>query len=796
MDRWRFRNSELTRSVVGYYPALIVLFVLTGIGFLPISIGAETAIDFGRDIRPILSDRCFFCHGPDAEERKADLRLDIESEAKSDRSGVAAIVEGKPDQSELIARIQTHDLDDRMPPEDSGKVVSADEIELLKRWISEGAAWSDHWAYRLPVPTPAPAVQDVEWPRNWIDHWVLSELENQNLTPSDDASLVTIVRRLSFDLCGLAPEPELVAQFQKDPSRLAYDRLIDSLLESPQFGERMAIYWLDLVRFADTVGYHGDQDQNISPYRDYVIDAFNENLPFDQFTRDQLAGDLGAAPSIDQRIATGYNRLLQTSHEGGVQQKEYLAIYAADRVRNVSGVWLGATMGCAQCHDHKYDPITSKDFYAMQAFFADVDETKHFKNGTNDLPTRREPEIEVKSKRERAVLAAISDEIASIEKGIPPTFKDIEDLSSYRRLLWLREKREALDKKVRKVMVTQSVEPRQIRLLPRGNWLDNSGMILDPAVPEFLGELALENSRRATRLDLANWLTDAESGVGLFTARVFVNRFWFLMFGSGLSRSLDDFGGQGEPPYYGDLLDQLALEFVASGWDVKHMFRLIAQSRAYQQGSAETPTMREQDPYNRLLARQARFRLPAESVRDSLLQISGLLNDEIGGPSVKPYQPEGYYRHLNFPARQYKAHLDGRQWRRGVYVHWQRQFLHPMLAAFDAPSREECTAERAVSNTPVAALVLLNDPTFVEAAVAFAKEIESEGGKTIRERISFAFRRALSRNPDQAEIDLLGSLLVGENHRSDGVGSAGSGQQDWVLVARAILNLSETITRQ
>ena len=796
MDRWRFYSSEWTRSDIGCFRPLIVLLVLTRIGCFPVSSVAETPIDFGRDIRPILSDRCFFCHGPDAEERKADLRLDIESEAKATRSGVAAIVEGRPDQSELIARVLTHDLDDRMPPSDSGKIVNPDEIELLKRWISEGAVWSDHWAYRVPVATPAPPVHDGEWPRNWIDHWVLSELENQGLTPAVDANLVTIVRRLSFDLCGLAPEPELVVQFQKDPSRQAYDRLIDSLLESPQFGERMAIYWLDLVRFADTVGYHGDQDQNISPYRDYVIDAFNENLPFDQFTRDQLAGDLGVTPSVDQRIATGYNRLLQTSHEGGVQQKEYLAIYAADRVRNVSGVWLGATMGCAQCHDHKYDPITSKDFYAMQAFFADVDETKHFKNGTNDLPTRREPEIEVKSKRERAVLAALSDEIASIEEARLSASKEKPDSSSSRRLLWLREKREALDKQVRKVMVTQSVEPRQIRLLPRGNWLDESGMILEPAVPEFLGTLELENSRRGTRLDLANWLTDAESGVGLFTARVFVNRFWFLMFGSGLSRSLDDFGGQGEPPYYGALLDQLALEFVASGWDVKHMFRLIAQSRVYQQDSTETPVMRERDPYNSLLARQARFRLPAESVRDSLLQISGLLNDEIGGASVKPYQPEGYYRHLNFPVRQYKAHSDGRQWRRGVYVHWQRQFLHPMLAAFDAPSREECTAERALSNTPVAALVLLNDPTFVEAAEAFAKEIEREGGGTIQERIEFAFRRALSRNPDQTEIALLTSLLEGEGHDPGGVKLAGEGHQDWVLVARAILNLSETITRQ
>ena len=793
MDFWRVQQSELTSAVFGYARWLVVNSLLGG-SFIFGSLRAESPIDFGRDIRPLLSDRCFFCHGPDAAERKADLRLDLESEAKSVRSGVAAVVAGRPDQSELITRIQTHDLDDRMPPGDSGKVLSEIEIELLTRWIKEGADWSDHWAYRVPKPMPAPVVRDVEWPKNWIDHWVLSELEDQGLAPSEDARPVTLVRRLSFDLTGVAPGPDWVSQFQKAPSRQAYDRLIDSLLESPQFGERLAIYWLDLVRFADTVGYHGDQDHNISPYRDYVIDAFNENLPFDQFTRDQLAGDLGANPSIDQHVATGYNRLLQTSHEGGVQEQEYLAIYAADRVRNVSGVWLGATMGCAQCHDHKYDPITSKDFYSMQAFFADVDEAKHLKNGTNALPTRRDPEIEVRSKRERVVLAALSDEIATIEAQLTGG-RDVADSYPNRRLRWLRDKRTALEKDVRKVMVTQSVEPRAIRLLPRGNWLDESGPILQPAVPEFLGQLGLDEERRATRLDLANWLTDAESGVGLLTARVFVNRFWFLMFGSGLSRSLDDFGGQGEPPYYGALLDQLAIEFVASGWDVKHMFRLMAQSRVYQQDSAETDAMRERDPYNRLLTRQARFRLPAESVRDSLLQISGLLNDEIGGASVKPYQPEGYYRHLNFPVRKYEPHLDGRQWRRGIYVHWQRQFLHPMLAAFDAPSREECTAERAVSNTPVAALVLLNDPTFVEAADAFASKIEAEGGETTRERMKFAFRRALSRDPDEAEIALLTSLLLGEDYQIDRVESGEVRHEEWVLVARAILNLSETITR-
>ena len=766
-------GQRLSRGL-GVVLAGLVLFSLTA----PTHAGQ---IDFARDIRPLLSDRCFFCHGPDASERKAGLRLDVESEAKKGEPGAAAIVSGQPDQSALVERIRTADPDDQMPPPDSGKSLSAEERELLEQWISEGAVWADHWAYEVPRRQTPPAVEEVTWPRHWIDHWVLSNLEEHGVKPSPDAAAATLARRLSVDLCGVVPDPGVVAAFASDGSEQAYRKLVDAFLESPQFGERMAAYWLDLVRFADTVGYHGDQDHNVSPYRDYVIDAFNENLPFDQFTREQLAGDLLPNPSMEQIVATGYNRLLQTSHEGGVQPKEYLAIYAADRVRNLSGVWLGATMGCAQCHDHKYDPYTSKDFYSMQAFFADVDEVAHFKNGTNSLPTRRDPEIEVLSKRERLVLALIDDEIAANKIGVDA---DQPDLARLERL------KATIKAGRRKVMITRSVEPRVVRFLPRGNWLDESGAIMKPEVPEFLGGLEVPEQQRANRLQLAEWLVDAEGGVGLLTARVMVNRFWYLMFGAGLSRSLDDFGGQGEAPYHRELLDQLAVEFVDSGWDVKHVFRLIATSRVYRQSSTASEELRERDPLNIWLGRQGRYRLPAEAIRDSLLSISGLLDREIGGASVKPYQPEGYYRHLNFPPRKYAADPGGKQWRRGVYVHWQRQFLHPMMAAFDAPSREECSAQRPVSNTPVAALVLLNDPSFVKAAEAFAQMILMEGGTSDRSRLEFAFKRALSRMPDEEEIGLLAELLS-----ADGNGK-GDSLQSWILVARAVLNLSETITRQ
>ncbi len=669
-----------------------------------------SSIDFNRDIRPILSDNCFFCHGPDPGHREADLRLDIEAEAKDE-----AIVAGEPLDSELFLRISSQDEGEQMPPVESGKKLSGDEINRLKLWIEQGAQYAPHWAYVPPRRYAVPKVSDAEWPAHWIDRFVLARLEAEGLAPSPDADRVTLIRRLNFDLTGLPPTPQEVATFVADADPRAYEETVDRLLDSEAYAERMAMYWLDLVRYADTVGYHGDQDHNISPYRDYVIDAFHENLPFDQFTREQLAGDLLKEASIDQKIASGYNRLLQTSHEGGVQPNEYLAIYAADRVRNVSSVWMGGTMGCCQCHDHKYDPYTTKDFYSMVAFFADIDEAEHFTAGSNALPTARPPEMDVLSKRERQRVKDLEERIALLREG------DTVDMAT--REGHVNELQQQLDqfrRGTRRTMITVAIEPREIRVLPRGNWLDESGPIVQPAIPAFLGQLDL-GTRRATRPDLANWLTDVQQGDGGLTARVFANRFWYLLFGTGIANPLDDFGGQGEPPTHPELLDNLAVEFYESGWDVKHMMKLIVMSRAYRQSSSASPELRARDPHNRLYARQSRFRLPAEMVRDNALAISGLLVTDYGGASVNPYQPAGYYRHLNFPERRYQADSDQRQWRRGIYVHWQRQFLHPMLKALDAPSREECTAQRPRSNTPLAALTLLNDPTFVEAARVFCR---------------------------------------------------------------------------
>ena len=740
-------------------PFRLVLFLLA------LSIGAQAReVDFNREVRPILSDKCIFCHGPDKEHRKAKLRLDLEESAKDPKNKV--VVPGKPQASELIYRITTDDEDDLMPPVDSGKSLTRAEKKLLEQWIQEGANWSEHWAYVAPRKKEVPKVRDTKWERNWIDRFTLKHFEENGQRPAPDADPVTLVRRLHFDLIGLPPEPEVVDAFAANPSPKAYEQLVDRLLASKHHGERMAVYWLDLVRFADTVGYHGDQDHSISPYRDWVIDAFNDGTPYDQFTREQLAGDLLPKPTIDQTIATGYNRLLQTSHEGGVQAKEYVAMYAADRVRNVSEVWMGATIGCAQCHDHKYDPYTAKDFYAMAAFFADIGDTAHLKNGTNSLPTRRDPEINVLSRRQREELAKLEQVIAAKEKrqaeaASPELLKEIQADKATR---------EKLKKATRKTMITRATKPRVTRILPRGDWLDESGPVVEPAIPSFMGNLVSE--KRLTRLDLANWLTDPDKGAGKLTARVLANRLWYLLFGQGLAPDLTDFGGQGQPPDHPELLDNLTMSLLDKNWQIKALLKEIVLSRSYRQAS---------NPEKGKASFQTPRRLPAEIIRDNALAISGLLVREVGGASVKPYQPAGYYRHLNFPTRKYAHHKDQRQWRRGIYVHWQRQFLHPMLKAFDAPRREECTAQRPSSNTPLAALVLLNDPTFVQAADAFAKRILAEGGESNNSRLDFAFRHAVSRKPDDFERKTLNQLL--------------SAEKAWITVARAILNLAETNLR-
>lgn len=803
---------------------------------------AVARIEFNRDIRPILSSKCFSCHGPDAGHRKADLRLDLADAARE----AGAITPGKPGESSLVARITaTNAL--VMPPVAFGKQLSAREIDLLRKWVAQGAEYQAHWSYLPPRRPQIPEVRGKLRIRNPIDRFILARAEAVGLPPTPEADPATLIRRVTFDLTGLPPTLAEVDAFVGEtaternarslsrwsPNTAAYERVVDRLLASPRFGERMASYWLDLVRYADTVGYHGDQEHHISPYRDWVIKAFNDDLPFDQFTLHQLAGDLLPEPTENSRIASGYNRLLQTTHEGGAQDKEYLAKYSADRVRNLGGVWMGATTGCVECHDHKYDPYTQRDFYSFAAFFADVEERGAFK-GPDGNPTLRPPELEVLSPLDRDEADRLQAQIERIREGAGGPAAGAE-------IAQLEQRRADLLKRVRPTLITVSVPPRPIRVLHRGDWMDETGAVVPPAFPHFLtpNEGGGKPNPRLTRLDLARWLTSPEHPQ---TSRVFVNRMWYLLFGAGLCRSLDDMGNQGEPPSHPELLDWLAATFMSTGqrdnglmgtqpkvtpmnplslspfdpygcnWSMKRLLRLIVTSAAYRQSSVPSAEALRRDPDNRLFARQGRFRLPAEMVRDNALAASGLLVERLGGPSARPYQPEGYYALLNFPKRTYRHDANDNQYRRGVYVHWQRQYLHPMLRAFDAPSREECTAQRPNTNTPLAALVLLNDPTFVEAARVLAARILKEGGTDDASRNRYAWRLVLSRAPNAREAAALlrerkaaatdyarnpeaAAQLLKAGMAPVPPGVDATELAAWTAVARTLLNLSEAVTR-
>jgi hypothetical protein len=766
--------------------------------------GAAVEFRFYRDVRPILSNHCFRCHGPDAEKRETELRLDTrQGLLGATATGKAIVVPGDPPASELYRRITAPHADEQMPPAEANVPLSQAQIEVLRRWIEAGAQWQEHWAYGPLVRPALPRPSGAGPADNPIDRFILARLEREGLAFSAVADAITLARRLSLDLTGLPPAPVEVEAFAGDASGSRYVEFVEKLLASAAYGERMAVYWLDLVRYADSGGYHSDVDQPISPYRDYVIAAFNDNLPFDQFTREQLAGDLLPRPTIAERIATGYNRLNKTTEEGGAQAGEYLAKSAADRVRTTSGVWLAATLGCAECHDHKYDPFTARDFYSFAAFFADVKEQGVYSAGG------RAPELALPTPDQSARMAELKAAASEVERRLAGlSGAQADDRPALEtRAKELAETLGELKKSLPRTMITVSVPPREMRVLPRGNWLDSSGARVEPALPAFLA--APSGQRRLTRLDLAEWLVARDNPL---TARVFVNRLWKLFFGVGLSKSLDDFGAQGEPPTHPELLDWLAIEFVDSGWDIKHMVRLLVNSRAYRQASVPSAELIARDPANRLFARQGRWRLEAEFIRDAALVISKQLVRRIGGPSVKPYQPEGYWEFLNFPKRDWKADRGSDQYRRGLYTHWQRTFLHPSLLAFDAPSREECAADRPVSNTPQGALVLLNDPTYVECARVFAQRVLDEGGTDDASRIAWAWRGALSRAPEARESALLLELLSESRAKFEAnepaaqslvaVGQAPISNRHrpgeiaaWTAVTRAILNLHETVSR-
>ncbi|MDR3639619.1 MAG: PSD1 and planctomycete cytochrome C domain-containing protein [Isosphaeraceae bacterium] len=751
-------------------------------------------VEFDRQVRPILAEYCYTCHGPDEAQRKAKLRLDQESGVLAERS---IVVPRHADESELIERIGSDDPELRMPPPKTGKRLSTAQAQSLRRWIDEGATWSKHWSFVPPLRPPVPRVSAAERVRNPIDRFVLARLAREDLQPAPAADRATLIRRAMLDLTGLPPTPDEVDAFLADSGPDAYERLVDRLLASPHHGERMALDWLDAARYADTHGYHRDAGRDMTRWRTWVIDAFNRNLPFDQFTVEQLAGDLLPGATLEQRVASGFNRNHMINIETGAVPEEYLNAYVVDRVNTTATVWLGLTVACAQCHDHKFDPISQRDYYGLYAFFNTVPE-----NGIDGANGNAAPLLKIPSDPQRRELDRLSAEVQRAERE-----KQTEELKTLRPVL------AALEARVPSTMVMQEMPtPRATHRLIRGEY-DKHGEAITAGVPASMPPLPSSSSRN--RLGLARWLVDRGNPL---TARVIVNRAWQTYFGTGIVKTAEDFGTQGESPSHPELLDWLALEFMDSGWDFRHLQRLIVTSATYQQSSAIAPRAREKDPENRLLARGPRFRLPAEVIRDQALASSGLLDRRIGGSSVFPYQPAGLWEELcarldsaGLSAQTYTPSHGAELYRRTMYTFWKRTSPPPGLASFDAPDRETCTVRRARTNTPLQAMVLLNDPTYLEAARKLAERALNRPGSD-DDRLSFAFRSVLARRPTANELHELRRLLDAQHqvYRHDHTAAQalvaiGESPRDerldvselaaWSVVASAILNLDEAMTK-
>jgi hypothetical protein len=801
-------------------------------------------VDYNRQIRPLLANHCWKCHGPDAAQRQAGLRLDVrESATAAAESGERPIVPGQPDKSELVRRIKAADAAERMPPADENKPLSATDKDLLRRWIAEGAKYQTHWAFVAPRRPPLPVVRDQHWSRGELDTFILSRLDREGLSPSPEAAKPALIRRLTLDLTGLPPTLAEVGALLADERPDAYERLVDRLLTAPRYGERMAVDWLDASRFADTHGYHIDSGRDMTRWREYVIESFNQNLPYDRFTVEQLAGDLlpetgDREQDLRQKLASGFNRNHMINFEGGAIPQEYLNAYIVDRVNTTGTVFLGLTVACTQCHDHKYDPISQREFYQLYAFFNNLPE-----NGLDGRKGNAPPLLSFPTREQQEQLDAVAPEIKALEEKIaaakagadPP--HDAEAVNKLQAELAALNKRQAdIRATVSSSMVMQELpQPRETFVLVRGAY-DKPGDKVTADVPAFLPPLPKDAPNN--RLALARWLVAPEQPL---TARVTVNRYWQLFFGTGLVRTAEDFGSQGESPSHPELLDWLAVEFRgrvqgsgfgvqeggdrgqgtgdSRGWNVKQLVRLIVSSATYRQSSHVTPALHSQDPDNRLLARGPRFRLQAEFLRDQALFHSGLLDGRIGGKSVSPYQPPGLWEELmsradgdNWTAQKYKQDHGVDLYRRTMYTFWKRTCPPPTLATLDAPDRETCTIRRSRTNTPLQALVLLNDPTYVEAARKFAERILADGGHSQGERLSFAFRSVLSRPPSAAELAVLRGvydqqlarfraqpasaaelLSVGESPADAALDTAELAA--WTMVASLILNTDEALTK-
>jgi mono/diheme cytochrome c family protein len=732
------------------------------------------AIDFAQQVRPILEKHCYACHGP--EKRKGGLRLDLRDAALAGGDSGPILVPGHPAESLLIEKVTAADPAEAMPPE--GDRLTDDEIGRLRSWIDAGAVWPieedstgtsqpSHWSFVAPRRPELPPVRGADWVRNPVDRFVLARLERENVQPSPEADRRTLIRRLSLDLLGLLPAPEDVDAFVHDSSPVAYEKLVDRLLASPHFGERWGRHWLDLARYADSDGYEKDSPRPFAyRYRDWLIDAINRDMPFDRFTIEQLAGDLLPGATIDQRIATGFHRNTLTNKEGGVDQEEFRVAAVIDRTNTTGTVWLGLTIGCAQCHSHKYDPITQREYYGLFAFF---------NNGRElDLPTPGPGEQE-----------AYLDELARFDAGeitklpTPPALKA-------------------------PILVEMS-PPRTTRLLVRGDFL-RPGDEVRAGTPAILPPIRSEGEA-PSRLELARWLVDPANPL---PARVEMNRVWSHLFGRPLVATVDDYGTRGQPPSHPALLDWLATELVQQGWSRKAMIQLIVTSAAYRQSSAVRPELLDRDPSNGWLSRQNRFRPEAEVVRDLFLSAAGLLTPRIGGPSVRPPQPPGISELTYANSAKWVESTGPDRFRRGVYTWFQRTSPYPTLTTFDAPDANVCAARRERSNTPLQALTLLNDRAFVECARGLARRVNDGHSSDDAGRVSRMFETALSRPPTADECSVLLGLLANlreecrrEPERAARLaGVADSANVDvadaaaWVALARTVLNLDEFVTRE
>ena len=962
---------------------------------------AEKTIDFDRQIRPILSNYCFHCHGPDNKTREGGLRLDEFKNATTEReSGLIAIVPGKPDESELVTRIFTDDPDERMPPADAHKDLNDAQKKLLKQWIAEGAKFEEHWAFRTPKQPALPIVKKADWPRNPIDHFVLARLESEGLSSAATANKKTLIRRVTLDLTGLPPTPEQVDAFLADKSPKAYEKLVDRLLASPRYGERMAWPWLDAARYADTAGYQGDPTRPQWPWRDWVVNALNKNMPFDQFTIEQLAGDRLPNATVDQKLATAFNRNHMHNGEGGRIAEETRVENVFDRTETTATVWMGLTMTCARCHDHKFDPISNKEYFALYDFFNQTSESgpasqrgqaiapsvayqplqgagerikqqfasakaaalapdaaldsaqlrweksargkspaplvaapwhvvgplpapggnaaKMFNYvfppeqtvdlkakvaGKHDWKLRTEfvdgkvhalssavgvtylhrtinsphaqsvpvslgsddsikfwvngkllvaknaaraaaPDQEkitmslvagknevlmkivntggisgfyFRSKNESPSYAAAlakepkkrtAQELATLQEHFrrnvaPNGAKRFEQVD---RLAAELKKFQSTSKPILVMTMDHLAKPRETFVLVKGVYNKKTDVRVTANVPEFLP--ALKEQTKPDRLALAEWLVSGEHPL---TARVTVNRYWQTFFGRGIVATPGDFGSQGSRPSHPGLLDWLAAEFVRSGWDVKHMHRLIVTSAAYRQSSRVTREMIERDPKNLLLARAPRYRLPSWMLRDQALAASGLFAEKLGGPPVKPYQPGGIWADATFGKIRYKRDQGDALYRRSLYVFWRRIVGPPMF--FDVAKRQICEVKPNLTNTPLHALTIFNETAYVEASRALAEMSLKKGGTTDASRIAFAFRRLTARTPTKEETQILAARLkslrdhyAADTKARDALLKVGEFKADAKLdptdyaamtaVCNLMLNLDEVLTKQ